>query len=123
MFDDEVPLTEVAIELDIKTDAVLDFYEDYLRLLSMGGLVTIYKDLGNNITLFFYLYSRFKKEGLSMDDVKELLEEQQELRVLLKRVELFTNHIQWQKEQIKQLDQAICSRGARPENSAKIYSN
>ncbi len=123
MFNDEVPLTDVAIELDIKTDTVLDFYEDYLRLLSMGGLVTMYDDLGNDITLFFYLYSRIKKEGLEMDDVKELLEEQQELKVLQKRVELFNDHIKWQKEQIKQLDQAICSRGHRPENYDNIYSN
>ncbi len=123
MFHDEVPLTDVAIELDIKTDGVLDFYADYLRLLSMGGLVTMYNDVGNDITLFFYLYSRIKKEGLEMDDVKELLEEQQELKVLQKRVELFNDHIKWQKEQIKQLDQAIYSRGRLPENSAKLYSN
>ncbi len=123
MFNDEVPLTDVAIELDIKTDAVLDFYEDYLRLLSMGGLVTMYNELGNDITLFFYLYSRIKKEGLDMNDVKELLEEQQELKVLQKRVELYNDHIRWQKEQIKQLDQALYSRGHRPENSAKLYSN
>ncbi len=109
MFNDEVPLTDVAIELDIKTDAVLDFYADYLRLLSMGGLVTMYHDLGNDITLLFYLYSRIKKEGLEMDDVKELLEEQQELKVLQKRVELYNDHIRWQKEQIKQLDQALYS--------------
>ncbi len=80
MFQDEVPLANVAIELDVKTDTVLDFYADYLRLLSMGGLVTMYHDLGDDITLFFYLYSRIKKEGLGMDDIKELLEEQQDLK-------------------------------------------
>ncbi len=122
MFNDEVPLAEIAIELDIKTDTVLDFYADYLRLLSMGGLVTIYQDLGNDMTLLFYLYSRIKKEGLEMDDVKELLEEQQELKVLQKRVELFNDHIKWQKEQMKQLDQAICNRERRPENYDSMYS-
>ena len=101
MFKDDTPLEDVAIELDIKTDAVLDFYEDFLRLLNMGGLVTMNNDLGNDITLFFYLYSRFKKEGLGMNDVKELLGEQQELKVLQEKVKLFNDHIKWQKEQIK----------------------
>ncbi|HEY6536940.1 MAG TPA: hypothetical protein VIY08_14265 [Candidatus Nitrosocosmicus sp.] len=85
MFNDEIPLTDVAIALDIKTDTVLDFYVDYLRLLNMRGLVTMYNDLGNDINLFFYLYSRIKKEGLDLDDVKNLLENQQELRFLQKR--------------------------------------
>lgn len=78
----------------------------------MGGLITMYHDFGNDITLFFYLYSRIKKEGLGMDDVKELLEEKQQLKVLQKRVELYNEHIKWQKEQIGELDPAICNRGA-----------
>ncbi len=122
MFNDEVPLTEVAIELDIKTAAVLDFYVDYLRLLNMGGLVTMFHELGNDITLFFYLYSRIKREGLGMDDVKELLEEQQELKILQKRVVMYNDHIKWQKEQIKQLDQTICSMGRRSGNHDELYS-
>ncbi len=89
----------------------------------MGGLVTMYRDLGNDITLFFYLYSRIKKEGLGMDDVKELLEEQQqELKVLQKRVELYNDHIKWQKEQIIQLDQTLCNRVPRSENYDVLYS-
>ncbi len=120
MFNDEVPLTNVAIELDIKTDAVLDFHDDYLRLLNMGGLVTMYHDLGNDITLFFYLYSRIKKEGLDKDDVKELLENQQELKSLKNTVELYNEHIICQKEQIKQLDRAICNRVPRTGN--ELYS-
>ncbi len=120
MFQDEVPLAEIAIELDVKTDTMLDFYADYLRLLSMGGLVTMYNDLGKDITLFFYLYSRIKKEWLDKDDVKELLEEQQELKSLQKRVELYNEHIKWQKERIKQLDQTICNKAPRTGN--ELYS-
>ncbi len=123
MFNDDIPLTDVAIELDIKTDAVLDFYADYLRLLNMGGLISMYQDLGNDITLLFYLYSRIKNEGLEMDDIKELLEEQQELKVLQERVKLYNEHIKWQKEQIKQLDLKIRNMGFRPENYDGMYSN
>ncbi len=93
MFKDDAPLEDVAIELDIKTDAVLDFYEDFLRLLNMGGLVTMYNDLGNDITLFFYLYNRIKKEWLGREDVNKLLENHQELKSLQKRVEMYNEYI------------------------------
>ena len=35
MFKDRKPLEDVAIELDLDTDAVLYYYKDYLRLLKM----------------------------------------------------------------------------------------
>ena len=35
MFKDKRPLADVAIELDIKSSAVLDFYNDYLRLTAV----------------------------------------------------------------------------------------
>ena len=45
MFKDRKPLEDVAIELDLDTDTVLFYYEDYLRLLKMDWLVRIYHDL------------------------------------------------------------------------------
>lgn len=36
MFNDEIPLADVAIEFDIKTDTVLDFYADY-KTFEYGG--------------------------------------------------------------------------------------
>src|SRR6185312_224227 len=89
MFKDKNPLADVAIELDIKTDVVLNFHSDYLRLLRMDGLVKIYNDLGNDFPLFFHLYRRIKKEGLSKEDITELVENQQDLKFLEKRVELY----------------------------------
>ena len=38
MFKDKRPLADIAIELDIKSNAVLDFYNDYLRLTRMGSV-------------------------------------------------------------------------------------
>ncbi len=57
-------LADVAIELDIKTDVVLSFHADYLRLVRMDGLVKIYNDLKNDFPTFFHLYRRIKKEGV-----------------------------------------------------------
>ena len=55
MFKDKMPLEDVAIELDLDTDTVLFFYGDYLRLLKMGWLVKIYKDLKSDLPLFIHL--------------------------------------------------------------------
>ena len=59
----------MAIDLDVDTNTVLLYYEDYLRLLKMGWLVIIYKDLKNDFPLFVYLYKRMKKERLNRQDI------------------------------------------------------
>jgi hypothetical protein len=45
MFQDGRPLTEVAIELDIESPLVICYYEDYLKLVNMRKLVTIYNEI------------------------------------------------------------------------------
>ena len=55
-------LEDVAIELDLDTDTVLLYYEDYLRLLKMRWLVKVYNDLKKDFLLFVYLYRRMKKD-------------------------------------------------------------
>jgi hypothetical protein len=57
------PLEDVAIELDIKTNVVLDFYRDYLILIIMNWLVDIYQDLKNDFPFFNHLYRRVKKRA------------------------------------------------------------
>jgi hypothetical protein len=52
-------------------------------------LVKIYDELKNDFPIFFYLYRRIKKEGLSKDDITELVENQQDLKFLEKRVEIY----------------------------------
>jgi hypothetical protein len=69
MFKDRMALEDVVIELDLYTDTVLFYYNDYLRLLKMGWHVKIYNDLRKAFLLFFYLYLRMKKEGLDKQDV------------------------------------------------------
>ena len=60
-FKDRKPLEDVSIELDVDTDAVQFYYQDYLRLLKMGWLFKIYHDLDNDFPMFFYLFRRTKK--------------------------------------------------------------
>ena len=54
-----------------------------------------------------HLYRRIKKEGLCKEDVTELVENQQDLKFLEKRVELYINHIRGQQSQKIQLENEI----------------
>jgi transposase len=107
MVKDKLSLADVAIELDIKTNMVLSFYSDYLRLLRMDGLVKIYDDLGKDFPIFFHLYRRIKKEGLRKEDITELVENQQDLKFLEKRVELYNEYIRGQQSQILELGREL----------------
>jgi hypothetical protein len=109
MFKDRMPLEDVAIELDLDTDTVLFFYEDYLRLLKMNWLVKIYRDLKKDFPLFIYLYKRVKKEGLNKHDIVVLIKNQQDLKFMDHRVDLYSDFIRGQQLQKQQLEQEIDS--------------
>ncbi len=94
MFQDGRPLTDVAIELDIETPTVIRYYEDLLKLENMERLVTVYKELKNDLPLFLNLYRRIKKEGLGNQQIVELLKTPNRLLDLKEKVDLFNNHIQ-----------------------------
>ena len=61
MFKDKKILADVAIELDIKSNAVLDIYRDYLMLTRMSVLVKVYDELKNDFPLFLHLFRRIKR--------------------------------------------------------------
>jgi hypothetical protein len=75
---------DVAIALDIDADQVLRRYEDYLRLLSLDHLTTMYKELGNDGLYFLnYLYNQLKWEGLATKkDIHRIIGAAGELRNL-----------------------------------------
>jgi hypothetical protein len=75
---------DVAITLDIDADQVFYIHEDYLRLLSLDRLTTIYKELGNDgIDLLNYLYNQLKWEGLATKrDIHRIIGAAGELRNL-----------------------------------------
>jgi hypothetical protein len=107
MFKDKTTLGDMAIELDIKTDVVLNCHSEYLRLVRMDGLAFIYRELKNDFPKSFHLYRRIKKEGLSKEDKTELVENQQDLKFLERRVELYNEHIRKQQSQKIQLENEV----------------
>ncbi|MBA3978087.1 MAG: hypothetical protein H0X50_07860 [Nitrosopumilus sp.] len=62
-FQNERPLTEVAIELDIESPTVICYYGYYLKLVNLGRLVTTYEELKDDLPLFLRLYGS-KKRGI-----------------------------------------------------------
>ncbi len=60
MFKDGLPLEDVAIELDIESPTVLCYYEDYLKLVNMGRLVIIYKELKDDPPITFRMENKGK---------------------------------------------------------------
>ena len=53
MFKDGLPLEDVAIELDVESPTILCYYEDYLKLVNMGRLITLYHELKDDLPLFY----------------------------------------------------------------------
>jgi transposase len=103
MFKDKLSLADVVIELDIDTGIVLNYYEDYLILVRTYNFMTIYDELKYDLPIFIHLYKRIKKEGLSKQDITDLLQNQQRLRDMEKRVGLYNDFIRSQELQIRQL--------------------
>jgi hypothetical protein len=93
MFRDKKALEDVAIELDLDTDTVLSYHADYLRLVRMGDLVNIYKELQGDLSLFLDLFRRIRKERLSKKDIDELLKTQHLLSDSRKKADLYNNRI------------------------------
>jgi hypothetical protein len=99
---------------------VLNFHEDYLRLEKMNGLVKTYNYLRNDFPIFFHLYRLIKKEGLGKEGIIELVENQQDLKFLERRVDLYTKHIRRQQLQAKQLEQVFNNLRSRIGNYDSI---
>ncbi|MGN6624014.1 MAG: hypothetical protein ACTHKK_07715 [Candidatus Nitrosocosmicus sp.] len=122
MFKDKRTLADVAIELNIKSSAVLNFYNNYLDLLKMSWLLYIYNDLKKDFDLFLHLYNRIKKEGLNKQDITDLVKNQQKLKDLDDRVQQYCNFIRGQELQKQQLEQTINRLQSRIDNIDSIFS-
>ena len=59
-------LVDVAIVLGIDADEVLGIHSDYLRLLNLQKLLTLYREMGDeDFILLEYLYNQLKWEHLN----------------------------------------------------------
>ena len=66
LFKEDKNLVDVAIILNMEADEVLGVYGDFLRLLNLNKLMTLYREMGDeDFSLLEYLYSQLKWEGLA----------------------------------------------------------
>jgi hypothetical protein len=66
MFSDGKSLVNVAIALDMDADEVLGIHNNYLRLLNLDSLMTLYRELeDSDFNLLVYLYRQLRWEGLA----------------------------------------------------------
>jgi hypothetical protein len=68
-------LVDTTIVLEIDTDETIDLYNDYLRLLNMQKLMSMYKELGNDGIYFLnYLYNQLTRQGFAnKKDIRRII--------------------------------------------------
>jgi hypothetical protein len=75
LFREYKDLVDVAIALDMHTDEVLDLHNDYLRLSNKHILMSIIRQMGDDIIHLVYLYNQLECYGLAnRKDISNLLQ-------------------------------------------------
>jgi hypothetical protein len=78
--------------------------------------MSIYDELKDDFPTIIHLYRRIKKEGLTKQDITNLLQNQQRLKDMENRVELYIKHIRGQQSQVRQLEQLIDDLKSKRDN-------
>jgi hypothetical protein len=83
LFKENKSLVDVAISLNMDADEVLELQSDYLRLSNMDKLMSIYREMGDEIHLLEWLYNKLKWHGLAnREDIFNILEHEEKLKNL-----------------------------------------
>jgi len=81
LFKENKNLVDVTIILNTETDQVIDMFNDYLRLSNLEKLISIYKELGDDIHILHYLYNQLKWQGLAnKKDIVNIIQKEDELK-------------------------------------------
>lgn len=77
-------MVNVAIVMDIDADEVLGIHNDYLRLLNLDSLMTLYRELeDSDFNLLVYLYRQLRWEGLAnRNDILSIVQMEGKLKSL-----------------------------------------
>jgi hypothetical protein len=91
MFRERKIFAYVVIELDIDTDTVLNYSEDYLILVRTNSFMAIYYELKDDLPTFIHLYRRIKEEKLTKQDITNLLQNSKDLKIWRKELTYILN--------------------------------
>ena len=87
LFRENKDLVDVAIALDMDADEVLDLHDDYLRLSNMHRLMSLYREMGDDIEHLVYLYNQLECYGLAnRKDISYILQQEEKLKNLDKEL-------------------------------------
>jgi septation ring formation regulator EzrA len=64
---------EVAIELELRQPEVLDLYSEYLKLVQLDKLHSVYEEVKDDIEYFVKLYKMMKASGITPPHVERLV--------------------------------------------------
>ncbi len=83
LFKENKDLVDVAIILNIEADEIFVMHSDYLRLSNMDKLMSIYREMGDEIHLLFWLYNDLKWHGLANEnDISKIIHQGEQLKNL-----------------------------------------
>jgi hypothetical protein len=109
MFRENKSLLEVVVELDMDALTVSKYYEEFLSLKGMNTLVEIYPEIlqSYNWNLFYHLFRKIKEEGLSNQDIAEILQNKNISKDLSYEIEFYHNRISELKDRKLAFEQEI----------------
>ena len=118
MFRDKKSLTLVVVELGLIAKTVMQYYEDYLSLKRMDILVEIYPEILQkyNWNIFYHLYRKIKEEGLTKEDITELVQNKNMLKDQRYEIRVYHNRISELKSRKSALEQEINNLRQRRDN-------
>ncbi len=83
LFKENKDLVDVAITLDVEANEVLDLHTDYLQLSNKDRLMSIYREMGDEIHILARLYRELKWHGLANPhDMSNILQQEEKLKNL-----------------------------------------
>jgi hypothetical protein len=83
LFREKKNLVDVAITLNMDADEVLELFHDYSKLVDLDKLISIYREMGDEINLLERLYRELKWHGLAnREDIFNILEHEEKLKNL-----------------------------------------
>ena len=88
-------------------DTVMYHYKDYLRLNNMYKLVNLYHRLGKDLPLFLHLFDRVKEEGLTREEITDMLQTQRNIADMQETVIWLNKHVPELEREKQELEQEI----------------
>jgi hypothetical protein len=93
LFDEGKDLLEVATELNLPGTQVQQFYVEYLNMMRMHKLVTIYRETQDSMRYFLKLFRLGKEKGVTPEQIMNLVQMADSIHILHDELQRLQNEI------------------------------